>query len=58
MSGAEKKKHKTKTKIKKIKITLSNFLNNLINFNCKKSTNWLIIKNYNFFEYIVNSTFT
>ena len=39
MSGAEKKKYlsKTKTKVKKIKITLSKFFNNLINSNCKKS---------------------
>ena len=41
MSAAEKKKYfpKTKSKIKKIKITLSNFSNNLINFNCEKSSN-------------------
>ena len=49
---------KTKTKVKKIKITRSKFSNNLINSDCKKSSNWVIIKNYKFFECIVNSTFT
>ena len=40
---------KTKTKVKKIEITLSKFSNNLINYNCKKSSNLLIIKNRTFF---------
>ena len=60
MWGAEKKKYfsKTKTEVKKRKITLSKFFNNLINSNCKESSNLLIIKNCKFFECIVNSTFT
>ena len=60
MSGAEKKKYfsKTKTKVKKIKITLSKSFNNSMNSNCKKNSNLLIIKNYTFFECIVNSIFT
>ena len=38
MPGAEEKKYfsKTKTKVKKIKITLGKFLNNLINSNFKR----------------------
>ena len=60
ISGAEKQKYSsmTKTKVKKIKITFSKFFNNLINSNCKRSSNLLIIKNCKFFECIVNSTFT
>ena len=47
MSGAENKKYfsETKSKVKKIKITFSEVFNNLINSNCKKSSNLLIIKN-------------
>ena len=45
-------------KVKKITITLSKFFNNLMCFNCKIISNWLIIKNCKFFECIINSTFT
>ena len=44
--------------VKKIEITLSEFYNNLINSNCEKSSNLLIIKNCTFFICIVNFTFT
>ena len=56
----QKKKYfsKAMTKGKKIIITLSKLFKNLINSNCKKSSNLLIIKNCQFFECIVNSTFT
>ena len=45
MSGAEKKS----IFLRKIKITLSKVINNVINSNCKKSSNLLIIKKCTFF---------